>query len=471
MIRRFILRGASEVLCGRRALLSTAPALTSHAKGNDEVWENIYRQEVPRTIEEMNTLLSSKVVSPPNSHLLKVAIVGVPNSGKSTLINKLMGWRVCSSSRKVHTTQCNARAVFNAGSTQLVFLDTPGLVTPQEVTKHSLQRTLLTEPEMSLQDADLLAVVHDTSCQFTQSTLHTRLLRLLALHPTIPSVLVLNKVDLLKSKVKLLEITQLLTEGVIGGQRFSPQKRQSFKLNKNKMIKESLMQEELTASKTQTESQPCVEGDVDINSSSESGNIETSTSSSKVEGREGSLLNSMHDISHIKESDVFSGKVHLTEQQVKVFVEHRKSWPLFEEVFMLSAKHGSGVDDLRDFLLACAQPRPWIFSSQVVTDQNPEDIAVMTVREKFLDYFHQEIPYTLNFSIEHWELTESDLLNIMVKVKCGRKGLVRLLLGGGGDTVSKISKQAEQDLRNTFRTEVKLRLNIVYERNLKNKLS
>lgn len=176
-----------------------------------------------------------------------------------------------------------------------------------------------------------------------------------------------SQVDLLKSKVKLLEITQLLTEGVIGGQRFSPQKRQSFKLNKNKMIKESLMQEELTASKTQTESQPCVEGDVDINSSSESGNIETSTSSSKVEGREGSLLNSMYDISHVKESDVFSGKVHLTEQQVKVFVEHRKSWPLFEEVFMLSAKHGSGVDDLRDFLLACAQPRPWIFSSQVQT--------------------------------------------------------------------------------------------------------
>lgn len=59
----------------------------------------------------------------------------------------------------------------------------------------------------------------------------------------------------------------------------------------------------------------------------------------------------------------------------------------------------------------------------------------------------------------------------MVKVKCGRKGLVRLLLGGGGDTVSKISKQAEQDLRNTFRTEVKLRLNVVYERNLKKKLS
>lgn len=76
-------------------MLVLLPCLTTTdtPAGND-TWENIYRQEVPRTIEEMKTLLSRKVVSPPNPHLLKVAIVGVPNSGKSTLINKLMGWRV-----------------------------------------------------------------------------------------------------------------------------------------------------------------------------------------------------------------------------------------------------------------------------------------------------------------------------------------------------------------------------------------
>lgn len=44
---------------------------------------------------------------------------------------------------------------------------------------------------------------------------------------------------------------------------------------------------------------------------------------------------------------------------------------------------------------------------QVVTDQNPEDIALMTVREKFLEYFKQEIPYTLKFSVEYWDLTET----------------------------------------------------------------
>lgn len=173
-----------------------------------------------------------------------------------------------------------------------------------------------------------------------------------------------SQVDLLKAKGKLLEITQLLTEGVIGGQNFTPRTRQSSKPNKTMLIKKALMQEELAASQTQIETQPCVDGG-ENNTSSESRNTETSTSYPMVEQRKDSLLSSLNDINHIKESDVFSGKVRLTERQVKAFVEHRKSWPLFEEVFMVSAKNGTGVDDLRDFLLACAQPQPWIFSSQV----------------------------------------------------------------------------------------------------------
>lgn len=172
------------------------------------------------------------------------------------------------------------------------------------------------------------------------------------------------QVDLLKTKVKLLEITQLLTEGVVGGQKFAPKIRQSSHINKNELIKKALMQK-LKDSETQSEPKLCGEENENTNSMSEVGSTGASTSYPKSEQRQGDLLGSSYDISHIKECDVFSGKVRLTEQQVKSFVEHRKSWPLFEEVFMVSAKKGTGVDDLRDFLIACAQPHPWIFSPQV----------------------------------------------------------------------------------------------------------
>lgn len=52
----------------------------------------------------------------------------------------------------------------------------------------------------------------------------------------------------------------------------------------------------------------------------------------------------------------------------------------------------------------------WNISLQVVTDQNPQEIAVMTVREKFLDLLGKEIPYTLHFKVEYWDLSDSGKL-------------------------------------------------------------
>lgn len=89
--------------------------------------------------------------------LLKIAIVGVPNAGKSSLINSivkrnvsvgdrarserdhcfliLLFLQICAYSKKVHTTRCSARAVQCVDDTQLVFLDTPGLVDSKEISK------------------------------------------------------------------------------------------------------------------------------------------------------------------------------------------------------------------------------------------------------------------------------------------------------------------------------------------------
>lgn len=477
MLRQLILRGASETLnrcqvyhC--QASLSTCHPLSTGTRGNDDVWENVYQQQVPRTMEEMNKILHQELVSPPNPHLLKLAVVGMPNCGKSTLINKLMGWKVCSASCKVHTTQVNARAVYNVGSSQLVFLDTPGLVTPQEVTKYKLKRSLLTDPELSLHEADLLAVVHDvsTSAHFS-CNLDSRLVRLLALNPTIPAVLVLNKVDLLKSKANLLHITQTLTEGVVGGQRFMATTKKVSEVNKKKLLKRASEQNILSSSCDPASSQSGIHDNNNANTASGSESPEADVQNAEVEQGTNSLLNTSYNIDHIRESDILAGKVRLTEQQVQTFIQDRNSWPLFKDVFMISAKDGSGVDDFRDYLLTCAKPRPWIFSPQVATDQNPEEIILMTVREKFLDYFKKEIPYTLKFSIEHWDVTETDLLGISINVKCGKKGLVRVLLGSRGSIIARMAREAEQELRNTFRSEVKLRLTVAYDPHMKKRMA
>ncbi|VVC43480.1 Hypothetical protein CINCED_3A022094 [Cinara cedri] len=143
--------------------------------------------------------------------LLKIAIIGVPNAGKSSLINSIVQRNICPFSCKVHTTRSSARAVESIGDTQLVFLDTPGLVDSTEIKKYNLEKTFANDSTNAIDEADVIGVVHDVSNRYTRNYLDPKVLRLLHLYSTKDSFLVLNKIDLLKSKKQLLDLARLLT--------------------------------------------------------------------------------------------------------------------------------------------------------------------------------------------------------------------------------------------------------------------
>ncbi|XP_050312704.1 GTPase Era, mitochondrial [Anthonomus grandis grandis] len=155
--------------------------------------------------------------------LVKVGIIGMPNSGKSTLINDLSQRRSCPTSSKVHTTRAQSMAIFTEGDTQVVFIDTPGLVNQKEQKKFNLEKTFIRDPKNALKEADVIGVVHDTSNVYGREKLDIKIVNLLEHHRDSPSFLVLNKIDLLKSKRKLLDIARILTESSIDG---SPVPRQ-----------------------------------------------------------------------------------------------------------------------------------------------------------------------------------------------------------------------------------------------------
>jgi ribosome biogenesis GTPase A len=83
---------------------------------------------------------------PPNedfkTRLLKVAVIGIPNVGKSTFINNLMDRKVCPTSSKVHTTRAKCQAIFTERDSQIVFLDTPGLVSLKEQKKYFANKSI-----------------------------------------------------------------------------------------------------------------------------------------------------------------------------------------------------------------------------------------------------------------------------------------------------------------------------------------
>ena len=57
-----------------------------------------------------------------------VAVIGAPNAGKSTLVNRLVGYKVSIVARKVQATRTRIRGVCMYGNTQIVFVDTPGIL-------------------------------------------------------------------------------------------------------------------------------------------------------------------------------------------------------------------------------------------------------------------------------------------------------------------------------------------------------
>lgn len=127
-----------------------------------------------------------------------VNIVGNPNVGKSTLMNDLVGERVSIITSKAQTTRHRIMGIVNTPDSQIVFSDTPGVLAP----KYKLQESMLGFSEGALTDADVLVYVTDV---VEDPTKNADFLSKVA-KESVPVLLVINKIDLLKGQDDLLAI-------------------------------------------------------------------------------------------------------------------------------------------------------------------------------------------------------------------------------------------------------------------------
>ena len=154
--------------------------------------------------EDLKTQLSPEIVQPENPYFLKIAILGEPNVGKSSLINSLMPRDMFPTSHVMHTTYKKSTGVMTHGNAQIAFLDTPGIVTVREARDKKVNKTVLSDPLASVQEADLLLVLFDVSNKHSVTSLHPVVVKYLRQYD-LPAILVLNKMDIIKHQQNVLK--------------------------------------------------------------------------------------------------------------------------------------------------------------------------------------------------------------------------------------------------------------------------
>ena len=131
-----------------------------------------------------------------------VSIIGRPNAGKSTLLNRLIGEKIAIVSDKPQTTRTRILGTKNYPEGQIAFLDTPGIHRPL----HRMNVRMVDAAVDTLQEVDVVMLVHDASSRPGHGDEYvSRLLKAV----DVPVVLVLNKIDLVQKNRLLPVIEQM----------------------------------------------------------------------------------------------------------------------------------------------------------------------------------------------------------------------------------------------------------------------
>ncbi|TNE70137.1 GTPase Era [bacterium] len=128
-----------------------------------------------------------------------VALVGKPNAGKSTLMNALVGSRLSIVSHKPQTTRNRVIGILSDENSQVIFLDTPGIINP----KYRLHEVMMGYVQQAGEDADVVFLLVDASdTKWDHTAIFEQLKKLRA-----PVFLIINKIDLVTQ-----ELAQILLE-------------------------------------------------------------------------------------------------------------------------------------------------------------------------------------------------------------------------------------------------------------------
>jgi GTP-binding protein Era len=254
-----------------------------------------------------------------------VAILGAPNAGKSTLLNRLIGQKISIVSPKAQTTRMRIVGVLTEGDAQIGFIDTPGIF----AATRRLDRAMVQAAWNSLQDADAIVLLMDAGARSDDKT-GDIIAELRRRQKTV--ILALNKTDKI-NPAKLLPLAQQMNDtGII------------------------------------------------------------------------------------------------------------------DDIFMISALTGDGVDDLKKHLIKKMPQNPWFFDEEQLSDLPSQLLAAEITREQLYRQLQQELPYAATVIPESWENKKDGSAIIRQTIIVAREGHKPMVLGKAGARIKSIGQAARIEI-------------------------
>jgi GTP-binding protein Era len=262
-----------------------------------------------------------------------VALVGRPNVGKSTLLNRILGQKLSIVTAKPQTTRQRIAGIKTTDRGQVVYVDTPGI---HKATGRALNRYMNRVARAAFRDVDVVLFLIEADRWTRQDRQIAKSLK----NIEVPVILVINKIDTLADRKSLLTF-----------------------------VAEKILPEQ------------------------------------------------------------------------------------FDEVLMISAKNGDGVDDLEAQVTGMLPFSRPCYDEDQITDRSERFLAAELVREALTERLHQELPYALTVEIERFR-REDALLTIHAIIWVERESQKQIVIGRGGKALKQVGSQARRAMEQLFEEKV-----------------
>jgi GTP-binding protein Era len=272
-----------------------------------------------------------------------VAILGLPNSGKSTLLNALLGQKLSIITAKPQTTRKRVLGILSEESFQIIFLDTPGILSPS----YLLQEKMMEEVDASLKDADVIVLIVDAfDDPQGDILLNHEFVKKFVMTSKKTKLLVINKVDMLNQE----KVTELIKQ-------FEKQK-------------------------------------------------------------------------------------------------------LFEEVIPISATADFNIQRVKEEITRFLPEGPNLFPDEQVTDENERFFVSEIIREKILELYRDEVPYSCEVLIVDFKEREEGKNFISAEIVMEKDSQKAIIIGKGGAAIKKLGEVSRKSIEEFLQKEVFLELRV-----------